>query len=226
MNVLTFDFNYDVISPTHLLVQYIHDYITVNKRRGSVENALNRIGCRFINKNDFIVSFLDEFEIVPPTMHIHKHLKVLYETFPFSNIQKVDSCAILCTYLAVVYKENVEINPKKVFCNFCEVFSPCGETIRVGEILNVMHLGCVVFADFMACKEKLISSIGAIKPKFQSHTEDVVGRSIQKSELKIILDENPYLMIHFRESILTKLNVGKRLEMLSSKEVCNESFCM
>lgn len=197
-------------------VQYIHSYILMNKKRGSLENALSRIGCRFINRNDFIISFLDEFEIQAPTVYISKRLKLLYETFPYWESQKVDSCVLLCTYLGVVYKDIIKVNPQKVFRNFCDVFAPVGEKMNLRDVLNSFYIGCVTSADFMQFTEKLLTSLRAITP--ERHINSKIA-CIKKSDMKVLLDENPFLMINFRESILSKLNVGKRLDMLHIKEV-------
>ena len=203
-------------------VQYLHCYINNNIKKGSMTNALDRVGCRFITQNDFIVSFLDEFGIHAPTMSISKHLRLLYETFPGWEVQKVDSCAVLCTYLSLVYKDIVEVNPRKVFMNFCDIFcTACNGTINLKEVLNAFYVGCVTSADCVQFTDKVMTCFYRIHPEaHQEHTGKVTNEiSIRKSELMTILEVNPCLMINFRESILSKLSVGERLDMLHSKEV-------
>ncbi len=184
-----------------------------------MENALSRIGCRFINRNDFIINFLDEFQIPAPTMHMHKNLKILYETFPGWETQEVDSYALLCTFLSVLFKDIVEANPEKVFCNFCDIFCPISSKMKVKDILQILYIGCVTNSDFMYCIDKLLVSLKVIQSKSEPKAASLSEISIKKSEVKILLDHNPSLLIHFRDSILTKLNAGKRVDMLNSKEV-------
>ncbi len=188
-----------------------------------MENALTRVGGRFINRNDFVISVMDEFGIEAPSMQIEKHLKILYSSFRGSEKQKVDCYAILCTYLSVVFKEAIQTNPSKVFNSFCDIYSPeNSDSMPAQDVLDILSLGCVAENEYEQCSEKLLSSIKILSPTFKSSRLN--HEFVTRKSLSRILDYTPSLIIQFRETILQNLNGEKRLALLDLNEVCNTSL--
>ena len=184
-----------------------------------MENALNRVGSRFITRNDFVISVMDEFGIEAPSTQIEKHLNILYSSFCGSDLQKVDCCAILCTYLSVVFKETMQTNPSKVFNYFCDMYtSQNNNSIAVKEVLTILSIGCVTKNEFEHFSEKLCSSMKLLSATFKP--SGLKHEIIRRTYLNNILDYTPSLMIQFRELILQNLNVKKRLALLGLNEVC------
>lgn len=190
-----------------------------------MENAINRIGKRFIKCNDFVISVMDEFGIQPPTMEIEKHLRSLYKTFPGSDKSKVDSCALLCTYLSITFSKVIQHSSKRVFNGFCDIYAPDDDLhgcISIQDALNVLSIGCVSVEDFEQCKYMLLSSIKMIHTNI-TYTDDggdhLKRKSIPKERLEQVLDENPSILIQFRDRIMNQFHEEKRLELLKSSEV-------
>lgn len=201
-------------------VIYIYDYLSGVEKKGSMENALSRIGSRYIKRNDFVISVMDEFGIPPPSMQIEKHLRILYNTFPGSERQRVDSNAVLCTYLSSMLGESLQKNPKRVFNGFCDIYSPNdSELIPVQDIMDILSIGCISFGDFEQCSHKLLSSIRAVSHTDIDFTRDTwIDNSLSRMTIDRVIDEAPSLLIIFRDQILSRLSEEKRLKLLKSNE--------
>ena len=193
-----------------------------------MENALSRIGSRYIKRNDFVISVMDEFGIGPPSMQIEKHLRTLYNTFSGSERNAVDSNAMLCTYLSMMFGESLQKNPKKVFNEFCDIYSSNDdELVSVQDILDILSIGCISFSDFEQCSHKLLSSIQTVNP----NDIDIIcnkhrDSSLSRKTIDRVIDETPSLLITFRDQILSRLSEEKRLKLLKSNEVCNTNIAI
>jgi len=198
----------------HNIVQNIHQYLSVAPKKGSsMENALGRTGSRYLTQNDLVISIMDEYGIQPPTLNLEKHLRAFYNTFPDSDKKKVDSYAILCTFLSITQSGVIIESPKKIFDKFCDIYSEEDDLIELCDLLSVFSIGITTLTDSERVRESFLS---AYKHRDRNY---INGAAISKEVLELVLNENRYLMTEFKEQILKNLNTRNRLTLMKSREV-------
>ena len=172
-----------------------------------MENAFNRIGYRFISRNNFIISVMDEYGI-NTSNNLEYHLKTFYDTFVDSNCQRVDSRCILCTYWSILFRESIAKSTRRVFDNFCNLYiredSKC---ISFKETVEILTIGCISYYDIVNCSNKLLSSLQAL------NITNNEGIMISICTIRRILESTPSLLIMFRDQILLRLSTDERLRL-------------